>query len=100
LSGVGVMVGNAEHAICGDELRLELMLTGDRVGALAWQARGCPATMAVAGCLHEAFVGTAIAECGARLTSLVRARGGLAPHERHALELAMRALESRTEAAP
>ncbi|MGE0142139.1 MAG: iron-sulfur cluster assembly scaffold protein [Planctomycetota bacterium] len=99
LSGPGVLSGSAEHAICGDELHLELTLVDDRIDALAWQARGCPATMAIAGCVHEAFVGTTLAECRSRLTNLVNARGGLAPHERHAFDLAMRALESRTEAA-
>ncbi len=83
--------GHAEHPVCGDELSIDVSVADGRIEALAWRARGCPATLAVAGCLHDAWVGTLAEEAAAALAA--RLGGGLAAHERHAEKLALRALD-------
>lgn len=93
LHGADVCTGRAEQPVCGDELELDLRIADGQLAELAWRARGCPATLAVAGCLKAAWHGTAIAEARARLAARVAQLGGLAPHEGHALELALRALD-------
>lgn len=92
LSGDRVCSGRAEHEVCGDELEVDLILGDGRILDLAWRARGCPATLAVASCLRPACVGTTAAEVPMRIASRVAELGGLATHERHALELAARAV--------
>lgn len=87
--------GRAEHPICGDELAVDVRVRGGRIEALAWRARGCPATLAVAGCLHDAWVGASVSDVAAALTS--RLGGGLAAHEQHAKSLALRALDQALE---
>lgn len=87
--------GRAEHPICGDELAVDVRIRDGRIEALAWRARGCPATLAVAGCLHDAWVGASVADAAPALTS--RLGGGLAAHEQHAKALALRALDRALE---
>lgn len=98
LAGAGVCRGRAGHPVCGDELELDLRVRDGVVAELAWRARGCPATLAVAACLHGAWVGAAIGDARARLESQLGRLGGLAAHERHALELALRSLAQATAA--
>lgn len=83
--------GRAEHPICGDELAVDVRVRDGQIEALAWRARGCPATLAVAGCLHDAWVGARVADAASALTQ--RLGGGLAVHEQHAKALALRALD-------
>jgi NifU-like protein involved in Fe-S cluster formation len=83
--------GRAEHPICGDELAVDVHVREGVIAALAWRARGCPATLAVAGCLHDAWVGVAVDAAAGALRA--RLGSGLAAHERHAEKLALRALE-------
>lgn len=83
--------GHAEHPVCGDELAVDVRVRGGQIEALAWRARGCPATLAVAGCLHDAWVGSSVDDAAAALRA--RIGGGLAAHEHHAEKLALRALE-------
>lgn len=95
--GAGRLTGAAhrarvEHPICGDELEVDVQLDGDRITAVAWRARGCPATMAVAACLPGAWTGETTATAPARLKAELARLGGLAVHEAHAEQLATRAL--------
>jgi NifU-like protein involved in Fe-S cluster formation len=98
LAGAGVARGRAEHPVCGDELELDVRVREGVVAELAWRARGCPATLAVAACLHGACVGAAIGDARTRLEAQLGRLGGLAAHERHALELALRCLAQATVA--
>lgn len=98
LQGPGVRTGRAEHPVCGDELELDLLWQGDRIGDLAWRARGCPATLAVAASLRGAWRDVPITAARSRLVARLAQAGGLAQAEGHAVELAMRALAAAQEA--
>jgi NifU-like protein involved in Fe-S cluster formation len=92
--------GCAGHPVCGDELELDLELDGGRITNLAWRARGCPATMAVAAALHGALVGRTVAEAPASLGARLVELGGLGRHEQHAEKLAQRALAAALAGTP
>ena len=84
-----------ENPACGDVLRLTLKLTGGRIAEIAFQAKGCVASMACASALTELVRGQTIEQ--ARLLSkeqLVNAVGGLPPASSHAGQLALDALQA------
>jgi nitrogen fixation NifU-like protein len=84
-----------ENPACGDVLRLTLKLTGGRIAEIAFQAKGCVASMACASALTELVRGQTIEQ--ARLVSkeqLVNAVGGLPPASSHAGQLALDALQA------
>lgn len=92
LDGVEVLRASGEHPVCGDELRLTCRLEAGRIAALAWQARGCPATAAVAAVGHQALIGHPPAAAAAVLRRGLEELGGLAATERHAEQLFLRVL--------
>lgn len=92
LAGEDVVRGRAEHAVCGDEVEVDVRLAGGVVAELAWRARGCPACMAAAAAAHGALVGAPFAQARARLAERVAALGGLGPTGQHALDLVANAL--------
>ncbi len=84
-----------ENPACGDVLRLTLKLAGGRIAEIAFQAKGCVASMACASALTELVRGQTIEQ--ARLLSkeqLVNAVGGLPPASSHAGQLALDALQA------
>jgi NifU-like protein involved in Fe-S cluster formation len=91
LAGVGVGRGRAEHPVCGDVVEVHVR-AGAAIEELAWRADGCPACLAVAAAARGALRGVALADGPARLRQRLAALGGLAPHERHAEQLFLRAL--------
>jgi NifU-like protein involved in Fe-S cluster formation len=93
LEGSDVRTGSAEHPVCGDVVELDVRVQDGRLVAMAWRAKGCPASTAVcaaAAALQGAQVDALPATLAARLQSL----GGLAVHERHAERLFLDALAS------
>ncbi|MEY4674430.1 MAG: NifU-like terminal domain [Planctomycetota bacterium] len=99
LTGPDVCCGSASHPVCGDQLEVTVRMAAGRVEAMRWRASACPATLAVAAASVDAVVGadatTLAAVVRARLASL----GDLAPHERHAEQLLLRAMRSAMGAA-
>jgi nitrogen fixation NifU-like protein len=98
LEGQDVAVGTAEHPVCGDRIEISLRLTTGCITELRWRANGCPAAMATAALAGQALVGTPLAEAASRLGAALAAHGGLAPHERHAEALLLRALAAAAAA--
>jgi NifU-like protein involved in Fe-S cluster formation len=98
LDGAGVREASGEHPVCGDELRLTCTLAGGRITALAWQARGCPATAAVAAVGHQALLGEPAASAAELLRGALEELGGLAATERHAEALFLRVLREAVSA--
>jgi len=95
-TGAGVVIGVAEHAVCGDQVQLSLRLRDGVVDAVRWRAAGCPASMAVAALAAKVLAGTRIGDVPAVLRAAIAAHGGLANAERHAEALVLRALEQAT----
>lgn len=100
LAGDGILRGGANHPVCGDEVDLELRCRGEHIDELAWQARGCPATMAVVALAGQVLPGKRRADAAAVLREALQAHGGLAAAERHAEALFLRALQAAAPKEP
>jgi nitrogen fixation NifU-like protein len=98
LAGEGIRHGCASHPVCGDEVDLQLRCRGDAIAELAWQARGCPATMAVVALAGQVLPGQPLAGAAEALRAALAAHGGLAAAERHAEALFLRALHAAAAA--
>lgn len=98
LAGGGVCTGTAEHPVCGDVIEVDCRLAEGRILELAWRARGCPATMAVAASAPKALLGRRAKDAPGLLSQRLEQLGGLDPGEHHAERLFLLAL-SRAEAA-
>jgi NifU-like protein involved in Fe-S cluster formation len=92
LADARARTGTAEHAVCGDEVAVSLLLEAERIADLRWQARGCPATLAVAAAAWQCLRGVALADAPLRLGAELARLGGLQPHERHAERILLDAL--------
>jgi nitrogen fixation protein NifU and related proteins len=85
--------GRAENRACGDVLDLYVLLDGERVVELRFQARACSSVIAAASLATEALRGKSVAE--ARLLdvrALVDAAGGVPRQKSHAPDVIARAL--------
>jgi len=92
LTGPDVRIGRAEHPVCGDQVQLCVRRAGDRIVEVTWRAAGCPASMAIAALAARVFANVAFDAADATLRAAITAHGGLAPHERHAEAMVLRAL--------
>jgi NifU-like protein involved in Fe-S cluster formation len=81
------------NPVCGDRLRLSLLLRGDRIEAATFLAYGCPPTLVCGSVLTELITGKTI-EDSLLLTrkDLVEAVGGLPSRKQHAAALAIETL--------
>lgn len=89
--GMPVGTGRGAHPVCGDEIEVDVRLADGRVADLAFRARGCPATLAVAAVLRRALHGSDPRLAPERLGRCLQSLGGLARHERHAERIALEA---------
>jgi NifU-like protein involved in Fe-S cluster formation len=94
LAGGDARHGNAEHPVCGDRVEVSVRVAGPQLAALAWRASGCPASVAVAAAAHGALVGRPVADAEALLRRRLADLGDLAPHERHAEQMFLRAFRA------
>jgi NifU-like protein involved in Fe-S cluster formation len=97
LAGDEVRRGRAEHPSCGDVVEVQVRIADAAIAELAWRASGCPACMAVAAAARVALRAAPLQAAPARLRARLEALGGLAPHERHAERLFLRALAQALE---
>jgi NifU-like protein involved in Fe-S cluster formation len=91
--------GEATNPVCGDIVRLELRLDGDRVLEASFEAEGCPAALAAAAGLTEMVSGLDLGGCSTlRNENLLEYLDGLPSHKKHGADLAidclMKALSS------
>lgn len=100
LTGADFGTGRGEHPVCGDEVEVDVRVAGGRIAALAWRARGCPATYAVAALGAEVLTGCPVGDLAARLRAGLAQRGDLGAAERHAEAMFSRALAAALAAAP
>lgn len=84
---------SAGSAACGDLVRIDLAVEGDRVADAGFDAEGCGATIAAASAAIELVRGARIAEAArVHAGTLSQALGGLSPGKHHAADLAADAL--------
>jgi tRNA-specific 2-thiouridylase len=85
--------GSAGGAACGDLIRLDLSVSGDRVVDAGFEASGCGAAVASGSAAVALVRGAALLDAGRVGSAEVAAElGGLSPGKHHAAELAADAL--------
>jgi NifU-like protein involved in Fe-S cluster formation len=91
-------IADETNPICGDRLRLSLIINDDRIEAVRYLAYGCPPTLVCGSVLTELISGKTIEEAK-RLTraALVEAIGGLPSRKHHAAALAIETLNAALE---
>ena len=98
------VVVEENNPVCGDRLRLSLIVRDERIEAVRYLAYGCPPTLVCGSVLTELVVGKNRGEAQ-QLTrnDLLDVIGGLPSRKHHAAALAIEALNkalSRSEAEP
>lgn len=78
------------NPICGDILRLTANLSGERIGQIAYKARGCTASIAVGSALTVILLGKTEQEVlDLNRNEIEEAVGGLSNESKHAAVLAV-----------
>ena len=87
------VVVEENNPVCGDRLRLSLIVNDGRIEAARYLAYGCPPTLVCGSVLTELIIGRTTGEAQ-QLTrnDLLNAIGGLPSRKHHAAALAIEAL--------
>ena len=89
------MVADEVNPVCGDRLRLSLLITDGRIDAAKYLAYGCPPTLVTGSVLTELITGKTVGEAAAlSREQLIESVGGLPSRKHHAAALAIEALAS------
>ncbi|MDX6289646.1 MAG: nitrogen fixation protein NifU [Blastocatellia bacterium] len=88
-------VAEQTNPVCGDRLRLSLLIRGGRIVAARFLAYGCPPTLACGSALAEMLEGMTV-EDAFKITrqEIVSTVGGLPSRKQHAAALAIETLRS------
>ena len=91
-------IADETNPICGDRLRLSLIIKDDRIETARYLAYGCPPTLVCGSVLTEMISGKTIEEAK-KLTraKLLDAIGGLPSRKHHAAALAIETLNAALE---
>jgi NifU-like protein involved in Fe-S cluster formation len=86
-------VAEQTNPVCGDRLRLSLLIRGGRIVTARFLAYGCPPTLACGSALAEILEGMTV-EDAFKITrqEIVRTVGGLPSRKQHAAALAIETL--------
>jgi len=86
-------VADEKNPVCGDRLRLSLIVKDDQIETARYLAYGCPPTLVCGSVLTELIIGKTTAEAR-KLTraDLLDAIGGLPSRKHHAASLAIETL--------
>ena len=88
-------VAEESNPVCGDRLRLSLVVHDDKIEAARYLAYGCPPTLVCGSVLTELIIGKTVAEArDLTRTDLLNAIGGLPSRKHHAAALAIEALNA------
>jgi nitrogen fixation protein NifU and related proteins len=95
------VVAEESNPVCGDRLRLSLVVRDDRIEAVRYLAYGCPPTLVCGSVLTEMIAGKTTDEAK-RLTrnDLLEAIGGLPSRKHHAAALAVETLSAAVSQLP
>jgi nitrogen fixation NifU-like protein len=89
------VVSEQTNPVCGDRLRLSLLVKGDRIAAARYLAYGCPPTLVCGSVLTELIIGRTTSEARTLTRAdLLEAIGGLPSRKHHAAALAIEALNA------
>ena len=88
-------VAEVQNPVCGDVIRLSLLMRGNRIDQIRFKAKGCVPAMACGSALTELVRGKTAQEARQiRREDLVTAVGGLPQASAHAAQLAVDALSA------
>jgi nitrogen fixation NifU-like protein len=88
-------VAEEVNPVCGDRLKLSLLITDGRIDAVKYLAYGCPPTLVTGSVLTELITGKTVVEAAAiSREQLIESVGGLPSRKHHAAALAIEALAS------
>ena len=88
-------IADEKNPVCGDRLRLSLIVKNGRIEAVRYLAYGCPPTLVCGSVLTELISGKTIEEAKSLTRAgLVNEVGGLPPRKQHAAALAIETLHS------
>ena len=89
------VIAEEVNPVCGDRLRLSLMISNGRIETAQYLAYGCPPTLVTGSVLTELIAGKTVDEALAITRSdLIDQVGGLPSRKHHAAALAIEALAS------
>ena len=87
------VVVEENNPVCGDRLRLSLVVSDDRIEAARYLAYGCPPTLVCGSVLTELITGKTVDDAKSLTRAdLLDAIGGLPSRKHHAAALAIEAL--------
>jgi NifU-like protein involved in Fe-S cluster formation len=88
-------VADEENPVCGDRIRLSLIVSDEKIEAARYLAYGCPPTLVCGSVLTELITGKSVDEAR-KLTrvDLLNAIGGLPSRKQHAAALAIETLNA------
>ena len=88
-------VADEKNPVCGDRLRLSLIVNNGRIEAARYLAYGCPPTLVCGSVLTELITGKTVEEAKSLTRSdLVNEAGGLPSRKHHAAALAIETLHA------
>jgi NifU-like protein involved in Fe-S cluster formation len=88
-------VAEQTNPVCGDRLRLGLLIRGGRIVAARFLAYGCPPTLACGSALAEILEGMTVEDAlKINRQEIVKAVGGLPSRKQHAAALAIETLRT------
>lgn len=89
------VVAEEVNPVCGDRLRLSLLIQNGRIESARYLAYGCPPTLASGSMLTEMIIGKTVDEAlKLEHSAIVNRLGGLPRRKHHAAALAIEALRS------
>lgn len=95
------VVVEENNPVCGDRLRLSLIVRDERIEAARFLAYGCPPTLVCGSVLTELVTGKTIGEAkDLTRAQLLEAIGGLPSRKHHAAALAIEALNAAVSQLP
>jgi nitrogen fixation NifU-like protein len=81
------------NPVCGDRMRVQIRVAGDRIAAVRWQTRGCPPAIATSSYASELVQGWTLEQVAALTReALAEGIGGLPKDKVHCSVLAADAL--------
>lgn len=88
-------VADEQNPVCGDRIRLSLIVSEDQIQSARYLAYGCPPTLVCGSVLTELIIGKSVDEAR-KLTraDLLNVIGGLPSRKQHAAALAIETLNA------
>jgi len=88
-------IADEKNPVCGDRIRLSLIVSDDRIESVRYLAYGCPPTLVCGSVLTELVTGKSVAEArNLTRSDLLDAIGGLPSRKQHAAALAIETLNA------